>query len=250
MFTAPRHLAMAACLVTAAACAATASPARATTVCGNGTYAYAGFAGGTVTRGVSATIQQEGPLSVHAGHVAGWIGVVDPGTDSAWLQVGLSALPGQTTSAIYVEYAEPGRSPVYRRLATGISVGDPHSFAVLEQPWARDQWVVWIDGSPVGPPLHLPGSHRWTVQVLGESWAGRRTGACNAYSYGFANVELISAHGRASALAGRPIADPNYLVADRTTSGFVATSFGVGGFRGSLVDDQSAAPSHAPAAHE
>lgn len=247
-----RHLALAASVVAAAACAFTASPARATVVCGDGTYAYAGFAAEAAMRGVSATIQQEGPLAVHAGHVAGWIGVVDPATDGAWLQVGLSALPGQTSSAIYVEYAEPGGSPVYRQLATGVSVGEPHTFALLEQPWARDEWIVWVDGNPVGPPLHLRGSRHWTAQVLGESWAGRRSGACNAYSYGFADVRLIGAGGHTSGLAGRAIADPNYTVADRTRSSFVASSFGVAHFRGAAVEDEGAPASQAtaPMTHE
>ncbi|HEY3764472.1 MAG TPA: hypothetical protein VGL44_04895, partial [Gaiellales bacterium] len=207
-----------------------------------GTYAYAGFAAERAMRGVSATIQQLGPLAVHTGHVAGWIGVVDPSTDNAWLQVGLSALPGQSTSAIYYEYAPPGQTPVYHQVETGISVGEPHTFAVIEQPFTPDAWVVWVDGRPVGPPLHLAGSHRWTAQLLGESWAGQRSGQCNAYSYGFANVQLVNARGRASSITGPAIADPNYTVADRTSSGFVAMSFGVGHFRGAEVEDQAAPP--------
>lgn len=247
MFTPSRLVAMAASLVAAAACAFTASPARAAVVCGSGTYAYAGFAAQSAMRGVSATIQQDGPLAVHSGHVAGWIGVVDPATDDAWLQVGLSALAGQTSSAIYIEYAEPGGAPVYRQLATGIAVGEPHTFALLEQPWSRDDWVVWVDGNPVGPPLHLRGSHAWTAQVLGESWAGRRSGACNAYSYGFADVHLLTVRGHTDGLAGAPIADPNYTVANRTGSGFVASSFGLGGFRDTLVEQPHAAPPQLPA---
>ena len=238
----PRHIMVAAVATAAAACAFTASPARAAAVCGEGMYAYAGFAGQAAVAGVSATIEQDGPLEVHAGHVAGWIGIVDPRTSRAWLQVGLSALPGQASSAIYYEYAAPGRAPVYHQLSAGIATGEPHTFAVLAQPWARDTWTVWVDGRPVGRPLHLAGSERhWTAQVLGESWAGARSGACNAYSYGFANVKLVTAKGRPVGLGSHPVADPNYVVADRTRTGFVASSFGVAAFRGAEVETQQPA---------
>jgi hypothetical protein len=251
MFTV-RHLSMAAAFTAAAACACTASPARATTTCGEGTYAYAGFAERTAMSGVSATIQQDGPLAVHAGHVAGWIGVVDPNTGDAWLQVGLSALPGQATSAIYYEVAAPGHDPVYHQVATGIAANEPHTFAVVEQPSAPDRWVVWVDGRPAGPPMHLAGSRNWTAQVLGESWAGEQSGPCNAYSYGFAHVRLVSARGSAVPIAGRPIANAYYTVTNRTRSGFVASSFGVADFRGAAVEAPPAppAPSSAPAAHD
>ena len=232
-----RHLLVAAAgLTAAAACAFAAARAGAAAVCGEGTYAYAGFAEQSAVGGVTATIQQAGPLAVHAGHVAAWIGIVDPRTSSSWLQVGLSALPGQTSSAIYFEYAAPGHARVYRQLASGIEPGQPHTFAVLEQPWSVDTWAVWVDGRPIGAPLHLAGSSRhWTAQVLGESWAGSRSGACNAYSYAFANVKLATRNGRWIGLDGRPIADPHYVVAQRTNTSFVASSFGVGSFRGAEV---------------
>src|SRR5437764_15485209 len=125
-----RHIMVAAAVSAAAACAFSA-PSNAAAICGNGTYAYAGFDGGTGTRGMSATISQAGPLGVRDGHVAGWVGVVDPRTDAAWLQVGLSALPNDTTSEIYYEVAFPGHAPVYHRVHTGVAMGEPHRFAVL-----------------------------------------------------------------------------------------------------------------------
>ncbi len=241
---------MAAALVAAAACAAPAPAARASATCGQGTYAYAGYDGRAAMAGVSATIEQAGPLAVHAGHVAGWIGVVDSRTGRAWLQVGLSAMPGQTTSAIYYEFSTPGGTPVYRQVEDGIAAGDPHSFAVVEQPWNPGWWVVWVDGRTAGAPLHLPGSHhRWTAQVLGESWAGARSGPCNAYSYAFDNVQLIRASGRLTPISGGLEADPNYVVADRTHAGFVAASFGLGDFRNAQIQEPARAPVPPQPAH-
>jgi hypothetical protein len=237
-----RHLPMAAALVAAAACACTASPARAAATCGEGIYSYAGFTGDAAMSGVHATIQQDGPLAVHAGHVAAWIGVVDPRTGNAWLQVGLSALPGQSTSAIYYEYAAPGHDPVYRQVARGISAGESHTFAVVEQASERDSWTVRVDGRPVGAPLHLAGSHSWTAQVLGESWAGRQSGPCNAYSYGFANVQLVNAGGGSTGIAGHTVTDPSYAVTDRTRSSFVATSSDDARLRTAAVENQASPP--------
>src|ERR1700756_1368118 len=121
MLTSARAISMAAALFAAAACAFTALPARASSICGNGTYAYAGFDGRSPTDGVSATISQAAALDVRSGHVAGWVGVVDENTGSAWLQVGLSALPSATTSGIYYEVAAPGHAPVYHQLQASIT---------------------------------------------------------------------------------------------------------------------------------
>lgn len=207
---------MAAAACAAAACAFTASPARAAGICGNGMYSYAGLDGSTPTRGVSAGIAQAGPLDVHKGHVAGWIGVVDPQSGNAWLQVGLSALPGQPASDIYYEIATPGHAPAYHLVRAHITAWSTHRFAVLELRSRPSWWRIWVDGRPVTPPLHLAGSHRrWTAQVLGESWAGTATGACNAYAYSFTNVSLKS---------GTTAEDPNYAVVRSSHSSFVAGS--------------------------
>jgi hypothetical protein len=212
---------MAAALIAAAACAFSASPARAAAICGDGTYAYAGFDGRSPSAGVSATIAQAGPLQVSRGHVAGWIGVVDEGTGSAWLQVGLSALANDTVSGIYYEVAFPGHAPVYHQLQATVTPGVPHRFAVLEVQRRPSWWRVWVDGKPATAPLHLRGSHhRWTAQALGESWAGTATGACNAYAYAFGSVSLLRS-GRVP-----PVADPHYAVLLRSPASFVATSVG------------------------
>jgi hypothetical protein len=216
-----RHILVAAAATAAAACAFTA-PAQASGICGEGTYAYAGFDSRSATSGVSATIDQAGPLQVVKGHVAGWVGVVDPNS-AAWLQVGLSALPSDTTSGIYYEVAFPGHAPVYHQLRTGVGAGEPHRFAVLEVRNRPNWWRVWLDGKPATAPLHLRGSHgRWTSQVLGESWAGMASGACNRYSYSFSGVSLLaSAGGRLPSFA-----DPNYVLLRRSSSSFVASSIG------------------------
>jgi len=217
-----RHIVLAAAVCAAAACAFSA-PAHAAAICGDGTYAYAGFDGHSATRGVSATIAQAGPLQVRNGHVAGWIGVVEPNTDAAWLQVGLSALPGDTTSGIYYEVAFPGHAPAYHLLRSSVAPGERHRFAVLEMQRRPNWWRVWVDGKPATAPLYLRGSHnRWTVQVLGESWAGTASGICNSYAYGFSGVSLLTpGSGRLPALA-----DPNYAVLHRSGASFVAESVG------------------------
>lgn len=216
-----RHVPIAAVV---AACAVAVSPARAAAVCGNGTYAYAGLDWQSVTTGISATIAQGGPLQVHAGHVAGWVGVVDPSSEDAWLQVGLSALPNDTTSEIYYEVAVPGRGAVYHVVRVGVAQGEPHRLAVLELRHRPSWWRVWVDGKPVSAPIHLVGSHLgWAAQALGESWAGAATGACNVYTYAFTG---ISAQGSRRHLS--PVSNPNYRLIVHSRTSFTATSLSSG----------------------
>jgi hypothetical protein len=222
-----RHL-PAAIAVTAAAFCAAAAPAKAAPVCGAGMYAYAGFALDSGSRGVSATIDQAGPLDVRAGHVAGWIGVVEPHAAAAWLQVGLSALPGDRTSRIYYEVAFPGRAPAYHALPGVVGPGQPHRFGVLELDHRPGWWRVWVDGLPVTPPLHLRGSHnRWTADVTGESYTGTTSGRCNAYAYAFSRVSLFDySHRERAGLSGPAQASATYTVVRRSPSSFIATSVG------------------------
>jgi hypothetical protein len=234
-------------LIAACAAATAAAPAAAEPICGEGMYAYAGYDGHSPTRGVSATLTQAGPLTVLRGHVAAWIGIVDPERAGAWLQVGMSAMPGQAESAVYYEYAMPGSSRVYREVVTGIAVGEPHRVAVLEERRQPGWWEVRVDGRRAAPPVHLPGSHdRWKVQALGESWAGDASGPCNAYSYSFDDLSLRPAPG---SRAGKPVTllrDPHYVVAQRSQSGFVVASFGVGSVRSAQSDLRQTPPHVSP----
>jgi len=222
------------CLLTAAVVSASAGAgsARASAICGEGTYAYAGytgFSGRTGTAGVAARIGQAAALGVRSGHVAGWVGVVDPRSGEAWLQAGLSALPGATRSDAYYEVAVPGHDPVYHELA--LPPGS-HRFAVLEARGRPGWWTVSVDGRPVASPVHLPGSHgRWVPQVLGESWAGQTSGACNAYAYAFSGVQLLAAGKPAAGITGPLRADADYVVLGRSQRSFVAASRGITGAR-------------------
>jgi hypothetical protein len=225
MLISARALSMAAALFAAVACAFTASPARAAAICGNGTYAYAGFDGRSPSHGVSATISQAGALDVRDGHVAGWVGVVDENTGSSWLQVGLSALPSATTSGIYYEVAAPGHAPVYQQLQASVTPGVAHRFAVLELSSRPDWWRVWVDGKPATAPIHLLGSHgRWSAQAFGESWAGTSTGVCNSYAYTFADVSLLGADRRPAGPSVTAVHDPSYAIVRLSQTSFVATS--------------------------
>ncbi len=84
--------------------------------------------------------------------------------------------------------------------------------------------------------MHLPDSHgHWKVQALGESWAGTASGPCNAYSYAFDDFWLQPAPGSRAGELGTIQSDPNYIVAQVTSSGFVVASFGTAAFRTAQV---------------
>ena len=224
--------AIAAALTAVAATAAFAgAAAAASTICGTGTYAYAGLGSRIPVAGISATIAPTAPLHVRDGHVAGWIGVASPDADSdgsgGWLQVGLSAFPGDSASRLYYEVAIPGQKTSYHELAATVRSGEAHRFAVTEIPALRDWWQASIDGVPVGMPVHLPGSdRRWRAQALGESWAGETSGACNDYGYSFEAVSVRSAGASqwAPVLRADLFQDPGYVLMRSSPTSFVAAS--------------------------
>ena len=173
----------------------------ATAICGEGTYSYAGLGSRELASGVRATIAPTAAPNVRDGHVDGWVGVggvgMGPNGTDEWIQVGLTSVPGDSTSRIYYEIQRPGRQVVTRELRRGVPVGEWHRFGVLELAGRPNWWRVWVDGSPASALVFLPASHgRWTAQAVGESWAGMTSGACNAYAYAFRNVAVASVPGR------------------------------------------------------
>jgi hypothetical protein len=112
-----------------------------------------------------------------------------------WLQVGLAAFPGQQTMQMYYEVTVAGSAPRYVELASRVTSGVRHKFAVLEMLRRKTWWRVWVDGKAASPPIYLPGSHgTWYPQAIAESWNGG-DGACNTFGYRFADVSLASADG-------------------------------------------------------
>ena len=169
------------------------------TACGTKTYSYAGLESGDRAHGVATTLSPLATPAVLDGHVGGWVGVggtaAGPGGVAEWLQVGLAALAKDTASRLYYEVTIPGVKPRYVELDARVEAGERHRFAVLEISGRKSWWRVWVDGRPVTPPIHLPGSHgTWRPQAVAESWNGN-TGACNRFAYRFSNIELAHRSG-------------------------------------------------------
>ena len=226
----PLRLTLVAAATLAAACAL-ALPTRAgAATCGLGTYAYAGMGSRAAASGVTATIAPAAIPTVRDGHVDGWVGVGGPGlgphgTDE-WIQTGLTAVPGEA-NVVYYEIVRPGHADVFHELGRGIAVGGAHRFAVRELAAKPNWWRVWLDGSPASPPVYLPDSHaRWTADAVGESWAGRSSGTCNAYAYDFRDVQFaIPGRGVWSPfLTFQRFRDANYTLVRSSDSSFVARS--------------------------
>src|SRR5438876_3018900 len=102
---------------TLAAACAVAIPSRAATAgCGVSSYSYAGVSSIEARYGVGAQITAVRKPDVTKGHVAAWVGVggagLGPNNTDEWLQVGLSAKPGEDP-ALYYEVARPNQAPRY-----------------------------------------------------------------------------------------------------------------------------------------
>jgi hypothetical protein len=167
--------------------------------CGQSAYSYAGLQSNSKAHGVSATLLQVRAPSVIDGHVGGWVGVGGtaggPNGAAEWIQVGFAAFDDIPNSELYYEVTVPGRQPRYTTVDPNVRPGDKHRVSVLEMSKRKEWWRVWVDGRPVSPPIHLPGSHgAWYPQAVAENWAGS-TGACNAYTYRFSDVALASKNG-------------------------------------------------------
>lgn len=181
-------------------------------------------------RGVAATIAPAA-ASVRDGHVAGWVGVAsaDAGSDQtgSWIQVGMSAFPGDATGHVYYEMTRPGFGTRYRELAARVSATRPHRFTIAELAGRPNWWQASVDGRPVGPPMLMRGSDRkWRAQVAGESWAGSTSGRCNDFAYSFSSVSLLGAHARrwAPPLKVDTFQDPGYVLVRSSSATFVAAS--------------------------
>jgi hypothetical protein len=202
-------------------------PAQAHATCGSSAYAYAGVQTKRAVYGASATITALAAPDVKEGHVAGWVGAAAKNGE-AWIQMGLSASPGDRSNNLYLEFAQPNRDPRYILLRTAVPVGERHRFAVRELEHRPGWWRAWLDGSPVDQPVFLPGSHgHWRAQVMGESW-NDNSGACNRYSYAFNSVVLAPAPGGLwRELAGvRSTWDAGYGLIWNSSSAFTASTLG------------------------
>jgi hypothetical protein len=216
------------------AAVASVQAARATTTsataCIGKPYSYAGVQSDRAAFGVSATLAATADPFVPSGHVGGWIGVggttAGPGGKAEWLQAGLAALTSDRTNRMYYEVAVAGRAPAFHELAVSVRPGQQHRFSVLAMSGRPSWWRVWVDGKPVSPPIHLPGSDgTWYPQAVAENWNGG-TGTCNGYGYRFSGLALAGRGGSWEPLAERSvIEDPGYrVVGTGAPGGFLAKS--------------------------
>jgi hypothetical protein len=162
-------------------------------------YSYAGVYSPSRASGIAATISLlDAPAAFgEASHVAGWVGVggagLGPNGADEWLQVGLATFGSSGAGRLYYELARPGSPPQYQELASGIVPGIRVRVAVMELPYARNQWVV-ISPAGVSGPFYLPRSHRaWAPVATAESYAESQR--CNRYAYRFDGLQLARTNG-------------------------------------------------------
>lgn len=162
-------------------------------------YSYAGLYSPSRASGIAATISMLAtPVAFgETSHVAGWVGIGGPGLGpngaDEWLQVGLATFGGPGGARLYYELARPGSPPQYQELASGIVPGIRVRVAVMELPYARNQWIVVSPGGVSGP-FYLPRSHRaFAPLATAESYA--ETQRCNRYAYRFDGLQLARKDG-------------------------------------------------------
>jgi len=218
------------CVALPAASAAKAGGAKAG-ACADRSYSYAGLQSDSKAHGVSATVAARTMPSVTAGHVAGWIGVAGTGQDGSfeWLQAGFVAYASDRTARMYYEMKFPGSGPgsSFHEFRADVQPGEKHRFSVLEIAGRDSWWRVSVDGRPVSPPIHLPGSHgAWYPQALGENFNGG-SGSCNGYGFEFSDLALAQTNGGRwrPFSAAMTFEDPGYrIVRGGTPTRFLATS--------------------------
>jgi hypothetical protein len=209
----------------ATACSLALPSLSAAATCGDSGYSYAGITSLSTGSGVSAAITSLTAPQVSSGHVAAWVGVggagLGPNGTNEWLQVGISALPGQSSS-LYYELALPNKDPQYVTIASDLKIGRSYKIAVLESSTKPGWWRVWVNGSPVTKAIHLLDSHNaWRPVATTESWDGG-VPACNAFNYRFSDVAVASASGASAPMQSQVLNAPGYVVSDRTSTGFDA----------------------------
>jgi hypothetical protein len=209
-----------------ALCAAAAF-APAALACPKG-YSYAGLFSPSRASGIAATISMLDTPAAYGetSHVAGWVGVGGPGLGpngaDEWLQVGLATFGSSGGGHLYYELERPGSPPQYQELASGIVPGIRVRVAVMELPYARNQWVV-VSPSGVSGPFFLPRSHRAFAPVAtAESYA--ETQRCNRYAYRFDGLQLARQDGTWQAMRrAQTLQDPGWRLR-RDGAAFSATA--------------------------
>jgi hypothetical protein len=137
-----------------------------------------------------------------------------PNSTDEWLQVGISAKPGED-AALYYEVALPNQTPRYVMLKGHIPVGKSFDLAVLEAHAHPGSWQVWVNGAAMTPRIYLPGSHgAWRPIATAESWNGDSAGTCNGYAFRFGQVRVATRPGGAwqPMTNGSVLSDPGYHV--------------------------------------
>jgi hypothetical protein len=196
----PARVLVSVCALACALIAALGSAPKAAALepCGNAGYSYAGFQSANRGHGVKATLVALANPQVRNGHVAAWVGVggagLGPNGSDQWLQAGLSAFHG-TGSNLYYEVATGGGQPGYHEIDAHVAPGERQRVAVLEVATRPNWWRVWVNGKPVSPAIHLPGSSgRFQPIATAETWDGG-TPVCNRFSYRFDELAVAGARG-------------------------------------------------------
>ncbi len=195
--------------------------------CATSTYSYAGVSSIKARYGVAARISAVQRPKVLKGHVAAWVGVggagLGPGSTDEWLQVGISAKPGQDP-ALYYEVALPHQAPRYVMLKGHLPLGRAYDVSVLESLHHPGAWRVWVNGTQMTARIYLPGSHgAWRPLATAESWNGDSIGTCNAFAFRFQQIRVATKPGGGwQPIHGRVLADAGYRVEHEQRSALLA----------------------------
>lgn len=194
-----------------------------------GGYSYAGHQAAYRGHGVRATIVLTRTPSVHAGHVAGWVGVGGPGQGAnggdAWIQAGIASMPGMGTF-LYAEITREGREREIVLVEQGVPVGRKHRISVLEMSGRPGWWQIWIDGRTVIEPIRMRGSSgRWAPIATAESWNAGMP-ACHAFGFRFERVSVSYRGSWRPFVSGHRFLDGTHTLhdLDAAETAFVAAS--------------------------